>query len=103
MRHLTHPPLDLIDRTAALVEKARKLRRKGETRKAVVALREACLVSENQPSVWCLYGALLAEIGKREEAENAFRQALWLRKREGDIARARVTQTLLDRVSQLAA
>lgn len=103
MRHPIIHSFNLVDRSSVLVEKARKLRKKGELRKALVALREACLLSEDQAYLWCLYGVLLAEMGKQSDAESAIRQALWLRKRNGDEARMKTTQALLERVVRKAA
>jgi len=85
-----------------LIERARRLRRKGERRKAVVALREACLRDERSAWTWTLYGVWLAELGRTGEAESALGQALWLRRRAGDEARARVTERILTRLRSAA-
>jgi Flp pilus assembly protein TadD len=47
----------------SLVDRARRLRKKGDSRKAIVALREACLREEENAAIWTLYGALLAKAG----------------------------------------
>lgn len=77
-----------------LVAQARRLRRKGELKKATTTLRQACMLDEESAAVWTLYAALLAGLGKREEAGTAFRHALWLRHRAGDVARERSTANL---------
>jgi len=79
----------------SLIERARRLRRKGETRKAIVAMREACLRDDGAAWEWALYGAWLAEAGRTSEAEEAYAHALWLRRKSGDSARARTMQRLL--------
>jgi hypothetical protein len=84
--------------SSSLVDRARKHLRRGETRKALVALREACAREEEAAWLWTLYGAQLARSGRREEAGAALRHALWLRRTSGDAARARSTKAVLDRV-----
>jgi hypothetical protein len=48
-------------------------------------------------------GALLAELGRMEEAVAAFEHARWLRARSGEAARAAVTARLAADVRRLAA
>jgi Flp pilus assembly protein TadD len=85
-----------------LFERARRLRRRGEPRKAIVALREACLRDDRAAWAWTLYGAWLGELGRTSDAEAALGHALWLRKRAGDEPRARVTERLLARLRHAA-
>ena len=85
-----------------LIERARRLRRKGEPRKAVVALREACMRDDAAAWAWTLYGSWLGELGRIGEAESALGHALWLRKRAGDASRVRVTERLLARLRAAA-
>jgi hypothetical protein len=82
--------------TLSLLDKARRLRARGELRKALVALREACLRDESDAALWTLYGALSARHGRDHDARRALRHALWLRKIDGDDARMGSTQALLD-------
>src|SRR5262245_46046665 len=91
------------DADPMLVERARRLRRRGEIRKMLVALREACMRDENAAWLWTLYGAMLARGGRDDEARAAYKHALWLRRTAGDTARARSTQALIDRVGVAAA
>lgn len=98
----THPipPTDSIETTIA---RARKLRQRGDIRKAMVALREACLRDERCAWVWTLYGAWLTQQGRHDDARHALRHALWLRKASGDAPRARVTQRLIDALGPTSA
>ena len=95
------PSLPTLSHTSAslsLLAKARRFRDRGELRKALVALREACLRDEEAAALWTLYGALSARHGRDDDARRALRHALWLRKSAGDDARVSSTQALLDRL-----
>jgi Flp pilus assembly protein TadD len=65
----------------------------------LVALREACMLSEYDASLWTLYGARLAEFGQAEEARKALVHAQWLRRSAGDRRRAAVVEALLERLA----
>lgn len=95
----TNTDLSAVD---TLVERARRLRRRGESRKALVALREACTRDDRAAWTWTLYAAWLTELGRSEEAETALRHAIWLRKKDGDGARVHSTERLLARVRHAA-
>ena len=96
-RHVPPPPtLSHTSAPLSLLAKARRLRERGETRKALVLLREACLRDEEAAATWTIYGALSARHGRDDDARRALRHALWLRKSAGDDARAVSTQALLD-------
>ena len=102
MRRLKHrrpepPPCET--REEALLRRARRHRRRGEHRKAMLALREAAYVGDGCPRLWTLYGMSCVRAGKATDAEQALRQALWLRERQKDDARAAVTKDLLERLS----
>lgn len=86
------------ERFETLVTQARRLRRKGERKKELTALRQACLLEEDCASAWTLYGARLADAGRRDDAAQAFRHALWLRHRAGDSARERTTAAVAARL-----
>jgi Flp pilus assembly protein TadD len=92
-------PTPTLSRLEQLVQKARKLRHRGETRKALQALREACLLDEQSAWLWTLYGYHLTCAHRLEEARQAFRQALWLRRSSGDERRLRSTQALVARLA----
>ncbi len=85
-------------RFETLVAQARRLRRKGERKKELTALRNACLLEEGCAAAWTLYAARLADAGRRDDAAQAFRHAMWLRRRAGDTARTRSTAAFASRV-----
>lgn len=84
-------PVDAVD---ALLLRARKLRARGETRKALVTLRQAANLDEWRARSWARLGAFAAEIGHRDEAVRAFEQARWLNARLGFERRADVCARL---------
>ncbi len=87
-----------MDPTDRLIERARRHHRRGESRKAIVALREACSRNDRVAWLWTLYGAWLAETGHAPEARRAFSHALWLRRQDHDDRRAHSTVVLMSRV-----
>lgn len=93
------PSAPPVDRLEQLVRKARKFRQKGEPRKALQTLREACLLDDQCAWVWTLYGSYLTHFHHPTEAQKAYRHALWLRRMGGDELRQRSTQALLDRLT----
>lgn len=80
----------------SLMGRVRRLRRRGELKKAATVLREACLVDEHSAPLWTMYGAMLAKLGRRDDAAQALRHALWLRHAAGDVAREHSTASFLD-------
>lgn len=101
MASALHPRSDstLDEGTQILANRARRHRRRGEDRRALVVLREACMRDEDAAALWTMYGAWLAEDGKNDDARRAFRHALWLRTTAGERAKARVTRALLEKVA----
>ena len=91
------------DAVEALIARSRRCRTKGDLRRSLVLLREACALDEWRPRSWALLGAVLASLGRCEEAAQALRQARWLRLRDGDRARAVVLDRLLQGVTRAAA
>ena len=87
----------------ALMDRARRLRRKGELRRALAVLREACLREEHDAARWALYGALSLDAGRHDDGVKALRHAIWLRHRAGDSVRVGTTQALLSRGGSIAA
>ena len=87
----------------ALKDRARRLRRKGELRRALVVLRDACMREEHDAALWTLYGALSIEAGRDDDGVKALRHAIWLRHRSGDERRVGTTQALLGRAGLIAA
>jgi Flp pilus assembly protein TadD len=91
------------DPVESLLLRARKLRARGDDRRALVLLRQACALDEWRARSFTLLAALLAELGRRDEAARAFNQARWLRTRAGDLPRARVTERLAAQLLPAAA
>jgi len=77
------------------LQRARRQRLRGDQRKALLLLREACCLSEHEARLWTLYAVQCWRTGHRDDARTAMRQALWLRQRENDHARAHVLRGLL--------
>jgi Flp pilus assembly protein TadD len=86
-------------RTELLLARARRAQRRGERRQAMVALREAALLAETDARVWALYGSACVKSNRLDEAERAFGQALYLRQREHDTARAEALRGVMTRLS----
>lgn len=99
VQHLSNTPEDPVVRACA---RARKARRRGETRDEANALRLACALREGDATLWTLFGYALLRMGRVEEAMEAWGQALWLRERAGEELRARVMRQLLDAAKGLA-
>jgi thioredoxin-like negative regulator of GroEL len=89
-----------IERADELTDRARRMRRRGESRRALVALREACLLDERCASRWLLYARVLVEAGKLDDAERAMKQSLYRREQTGDEKRANVVRTLIARLGE---
>jgi Flp pilus assembly protein TadD len=81
-----------------LMSRARRAQQRGERRQALVALREATLLAETDPKLWALYGSACIKANRLEEAQRAFAQALYLRQRQHDTARANTLRGLIVRL-----
>ena len=77
------------------VQQAQRLRRRGEQRKALLLLREACFRAGSDARLWALYAMQCWRMGRADDARQAFRQAIWFRERAGDAGRTRVLRALL--------
>jgi len=88
-------PID-EDPIEALIRRSKRQLRKGDPRGAVVSLQRACSMDEWRARTFTLLGALLRDVGKRDDAERAFLHARWLRQRAGEVSRAEVTKRLID-------
>jgi predicted Zn-dependent protease len=88
-------------RADMLARRARRFRQKGELRHAVVALREACALSDGDAARWMMLGDLHVRLGQRGEAERAMKQALFLRERSGEPRKAQVIRSLLSRLESM--
>jgi hypothetical protein len=82
-------------REATLLRRARKHVIRGEARQAMVALREACFASGQNPKLWALYGVQCWRVRRTQEAADALRQAIWFRQREPGDRRAAPLRALL--------
>lgn len=103
MRGVQGVPTSLDDPVEALIARARKQRGKGDVRRTLVLLRQACALDEWRPRSFTLLGVHLAREGMVDEAIRAFRQARWLRIRAGEKARAAVTERLAAQLLSMAA
>jgi Flp pilus assembly protein TadD len=93
----THAPSSApSDPIETLIARSRRERARGDTRRAVVLLRQACALDEWRARTWTLLGATLARTGAHDEARRALNQARWLRARAGEKARAAVTARFAD-------
>jgi Tfp pilus assembly protein PilF len=90
------------DPVEVLIVRARKTRARGDTRRAIVLLRQACALDEWRARTWTILAALLAAEGIHGEAAQAFKQARWLRLRAGEKARAAITERLASRLAAAA-
>jgi Flp pilus assembly protein TadD len=90
------------DEVEALVVKARRIRTKGDDRKATQLLRTACLLDEWRPHTFEMLGAWLLEAGHRDEARARLRHARWLHVRAGDEASARDLDALIAAAAEAA-
>ncbi len=87
-----------LSRQHVLVARARRAAGRGENRQAMVALREACALADDDARLWALYGHACARLSRNEDAERAFRQALYLRHRQQDAPRAAVLRAIIERL-----
>ena len=85
-------------REETLLRQARRHARRGDERGAMLALRECCFSARENARLWTLYGFACWRARRQKDAVDALRQALWLRQRNRDEARARVVRTLLKRI-----
>jgi Tfp pilus assembly protein PilF len=99
----TRPVEQPLDAVEALLLRARKLRHRGETRKALVTLRQACNVDEWRARSWAILGAFSAELDQHDEARRAFERARWLNARAGFAKRAAMCAALANGSTRRAA
>lgn len=81
------------------VQRARRQSERGDERRAMLILREACFAAENDAALWVHYGLSCLRARKRDEGLRALAHALWLRERERDEARAQVMRDLIAHLS----
>jgi Flp pilus assembly protein TadD len=93
---------DTLQRQQILVARACRANSRGEKRQAMVALREACGLTEDDARLWALYGNACVRLNRIADAERAFRQALYLRQQAHDRARAQVLRGIIERLRMAA-
>jgi hypothetical protein len=100
-RSLTMSYLVKEPRTPAVtaVERARRQSARGDERRAMLILREACFAAEFEPALWVHYGLSCLRARRRDEGFRALAHALWLRERSRDQARSRVMRDLIAHLS----
>lgn len=81
-----------------LVERARRLRRRGERRKALQVLRLACCDDSENASLWGQYGFRAWLEGKQNDAAESLQRAAWLFERQHEPRRAAAIRRLLSRI-----
>ena len=91
---------DVGARAHELMVRAHRLRRRGDHRRAALTMREACGLDHLSAAHWMMYGNYLAHLGRRDDAEHAMKQALYLRERSGEKAKANVIRRELLRVGR---
>jgi Flp pilus assembly protein TadD len=84
---------------ATAVQRARRQAERGDERRAMLILREACFAAEHEPPLWVHYGLACLRARRRDEGLRALKHALWLRERARDSARAQVMRDLIARLS----
>lgn len=98
MRRRQKLPINAPLGEEALLRRAWRHRRRGEQRRAMLVLREACQREAGSAKLWTLYAAQCVRVGRRDEAQHALKQALWLRQRARDAVRVRVVGALIDQL-----
>lgn len=77
------------------VERAQRQAERGDERRAMLILREACFAAESDAALWVHYGLSCLRARRREEGFRALAHALWLRERSRDTSRVRVMRELI--------
>jgi hypothetical protein len=81
------------------VERARRHSERGDERRGMLLLREACFAAEFEPALWVHYGLSCLRARRRDEGFRALAHALWLRERARDQGRVRVMRDLIAHLS----
>ncbi len=82
------------------VQRARRQAERGDERRAMLILREACFAAEHDPALWVHFGLACLRARRRDEGLRALAHALWLRERERDERRAQVMRDLIAHLSR---
>lgn len=90
--------MDCEERSDTLRRRASKLARKGEFRKAALALRERAALVSDAPA-WVLVGHMMSRARRTDDAVAAYRQGMWLHQQAGARGRARTVARLITDLS----
>ena len=85
------------------VERAHRQAERGDSRRAMLILREECFAVESDAGLWVHYGLACLRVRRRDEAFRALAHALWLRERDRDEKRAQVMRAIIAQLSEGAA
>ena len=83
-----------VDHHRALRRRAHRHARKGDLRKAAIALRQLAALG-GEARYWVALGAVLSRGNKHSEAIDAWKQGLWLFKQSGANGRAATVAKLI--------
>jgi Flp pilus assembly protein TadD len=81
------------------VQRARRQSERGDERRAMLLLREACFAADSDPAMWVHYGLACLRARRRDEGFRALAHSLWLRERARDQARVQVMRDLIAHLS----
>jgi Flp pilus assembly protein TadD len=81
------------------VARARRQSERGDERRAMLILREACFAAESDAALWVHYGLSCLRARRRDEGLRALGHALWLRERARDYTRVQVMRDLIAHLS----
>ena len=97
-RRLHHRPSRMSDsnpdQLSVLSRRAHRLSRRGEYRKAALALRERAMITGDAAS-WVALGDMLRRARRVPEALKALKQGLYLHRRQGAEGRARTVARMI--------
>jgi hypothetical protein len=102
-RRTRNEPVQTETVELGLMRRVHRHTAKGDQRKAMLALREACFKAGRDPRLWALYGHHCIKAGRLEDGLHALRQSLFFRERARDERRAAVLRRLLDQIESEAA
>jgi hypothetical protein len=81
------------------VERARRQSERGDERRGMLILREACFAAESDAALWVHYGLACLRVRRRDEGFRALAHSLWLRERSRDQRRVQVMRDLIAHLS----
>ncbi len=87
----------------AALNQAKRARRRGKHRQAMLLLRKAAFQEHENAALWTRYALSCVRDGRTDEAKKAFSQAIWLDRKHGNHRRAAVTETVAERALSEAA